>query len=90
MAENGPFGAPFLTPKSFRRSLVWVPFQCHFPGSEAQTLFAWGPHWGVLGGGQKVYMVKSLWSVRHHHGYSRSFLFESNLQLDLERERVKL
>ena len=37
---------------------MWVPFLCPFPGNEAHKLFSKGPKWGVLGGGQKVYVQK--------------------------------
>ena len=37
---------------------MWVPFLLSFPGNEAHKLFFWGPNWGVLGGGQKVYVEK--------------------------------
>ena len=35
-----------------------VPFSRSFPGNEAQKLFSGGPKWGILGGGQKVYVEK--------------------------------
>ena len=35
-----------------------VPFLRPFPGNEAHKLFSEGPKWGVLGGGQKVYVEK--------------------------------
>ena len=34
------------------------PFLRSFPGNEAHKLFSGGPTWGVLGGGQKVYVEK--------------------------------
>ena len=37
---------------------MWVPFLRPFPGNEAHQLFSGGPKWGVLGGGQKVYVEK--------------------------------
>ena len=37
---------------------MWVPFLRSFPGNEAHKLFSGGPKWGVLGGGQKVYVEK--------------------------------
>ena len=37
---------------------MWVPFLRAFPGNEAHKLFSGGPKWGVLGGGQKVYVEK--------------------------------
>ena len=58
MAENGPFGTPFLTPKIPPKKFMWVPFLRPFPGNEAHKLFSGGPKWGVLGGGQKVYVEK--------------------------------
>ena len=38
---------------------MWVPFLRSLPGNEAHepTSFC-GPKWGVLGGGQKVYVDK--------------------------------
>ena len=50
MAENGPFGTPFLTPKIPTKKFKLVPFLRSFPGNEAHKLFA--------GGGQKVYVEK--------------------------------
>ena len=58
MAENGLFGTPFLTPKIPPKKFMWVPFLRSFPGNEAHKLFSGGPNWGVLGGGQKVYVEK--------------------------------
>ena len=58
MAENGPFGTPPLTPKiPFKKAYVG-PFFRPFPGNEAHELLSGGPKWGVLGGGQKVYVEK--------------------------------
>ena len=37
---------------------MWVPFLRSFPGNEAHKLFSGAPKWGVLGGGQKVYVEK--------------------------------
>ena len=58
MAQNGPFGAPFLTPKLAPKKFMWVPFLRSFPGNEAHKLFSGGPKRGVLGGGQKVHVEK--------------------------------
>ena len=58
MAENGPFGTPFLTPQIPPKKFMWVPFLRTFLGNNAQKLFSWGPKWGGLGGGQKVYVEK--------------------------------
>ena len=58
MAENGPFGTLFLTSKIRPKKFMWVPFLHSFPGNEAHKLFSGGPEWGVLGGGQKVYVEK--------------------------------
>ena len=58
MAENGPFGTHFLTPKIRPKKFMCVPFLRPFPGNEAHKLFSGGPKWGVLGGGQKVYVEK--------------------------------
>ena len=35
-----------------------VRFLLPFPGNEAHKLFSGGAKWGVLGGGQKVYVKK--------------------------------
>ena len=38
VAENGPFGTPFLTPKLLlkkKQAYMWVPFLRSFPGNEA-------------------------------------------------------
>ena len=37
---------------------MWVPFLRPFPGNEAHKLFSGVLKWGVLGGGQKVYVEK--------------------------------
>ena len=68
MAEYGPFGTPFLTPKNPPKKLMWpknppkkfmwVPFLRPFPGNEAHQLFWGGPIWGVSGGGRKIYVEK--------------------------------
>ena len=60
MAENVPFGAPFLTPKIPPEKVYVGPFFRSFPGSEAYKLFSGGGGCkiGVLGGGQKVYVEK--------------------------------
>ena len=55
VAENGPFGAPLLKPKPPRKSSCGS-FFAFFPGNEAHTFFSGGPKWGVLGGGQQVYV----------------------------------
>ena len=38
--------------------MFYVPLLRSFPGNEAHKLFSGGPKWGVLGGGQKVYVEK--------------------------------
>ena len=58
MADNVPFGTPFLTPKIPPKKFLWVTFLRSFPGNEAHKLFSGGPKWGVLGGGQKVYVER--------------------------------
>ena len=59
MAQNGPFGTPFWTPKSPEKVYVYTPLLRSFPGNEAHKLFfSGGPKSGVLGEGQKVYVVK--------------------------------
>ena len=51
-----PFGTPFLIQNPPERIYVG-PFLRSFPGNEEHN-FLGGPKWGVLGGGQKVYVVK--------------------------------
>ena len=59
VAENGQFGTPFLTPKTPLKKFMWVPLLRPFPGNEAHNLnFSGGAKWGVLGGGQQVYVAK--------------------------------
>ena len=53
VAENGPFGTPFLTPKILLKKFMWVPFLSPFPRNEAPKLFSGGLKWGVLGRGAK-------------------------------------
>ena len=48
----------FFVPPPFLKKFMWVPFLRSFPGHEAHKLFSGGPKWGVLGGGQKVYVEK--------------------------------
>ena len=55
MARLGP---PSWPPKFRLKKFTWVPFFSPFPGNEAHKLFSGGPKWGVLGGGQKVYVEK--------------------------------
>ena len=43
VAENGPFGTPFSTPKIPPKEFLWVLFLRSFPGNEAHTLFSGGP-----------------------------------------------
>ena len=52
VAQNGPFGTPFLTPKFRPKRFMWFPL-----GNEEHN-FCGGPKWGVLGGGQKVYVER--------------------------------
>ena len=58
MAENGPFGTSFLTPKIPLQEFMWFPFLYPFPGNEAHKPFSEGPKSGVSGVGQKVYVEK--------------------------------
>ena len=58
MAENGPFGTPFLTPKTPPKKFMWVPFLRPFPGNQAHKLFSGGPKWAVLGGAKKLMLKK--------------------------------
>ena len=54
VAENGPFGTPFLAPKiTSKKFIMWVPFLRPFPGDEAHKLFFWGPKIGCFGWGPK-------------------------------------
>ena len=50
--EIAPSGTPLSHPKIPPKKFMWVP------GNEAYKLFSGGPKWGVLGGGQKVYVDK--------------------------------
>ena len=53
MARLGPpFGPKNLPEKVY----VYVPLLRPFPGNEAHKLFSGGQKWGVLDGGQKVYV----------------------------------
>ena len=56
VAQHGPFGTPFLTPKIPPQQVYVGPFLRSFPGNEAHKHFSGGPKWGILGGGQKVYV----------------------------------
>ena len=58
MAQTGPFGTPFLTPKSPEKVYVYVPLLRSFPENEAHNFFSGGPTWGALGRVQKVYVEK--------------------------------
>ena len=59
VAENGPFGTPFLTPKTPPpQKFMWVPFLRSFPGNEAHKLFSGGPNWGISGGTKKFMLKK--------------------------------
>ena len=55
MARLGPLFDP---PNRPEKVYVYVPLLRSFPGNEAHKLFSGGPKWGVLGGGQKVYVEK--------------------------------
>ena len=58
VAENGPFGTPFLTPKNPSKKFMWVSFLRPFPGNEAHKLFFWGPKMGCFGWVLKKFMLK--------------------------------
>ena len=58
MAENGPFGAPFLAPKIPPKKFMWVPFLRPFPGNEAHKFFFLGAQIGVFRVGAKMFMLK--------------------------------
>ena len=57
MAENGPFGTPFLTPKIPRKCLCGSLFLRSFPGNEAHKLFL-GAQNGGFRVGCKKFMLK--------------------------------
>ena len=55
-----------------------VPFLRPFQGAEAHKLFSGGPKWGVLGGGQKVYVEKEFMCLvgplrETRDGWTRNF-----------------
>ena len=59
MAENGPFGTPFLTPRIPPKKFMWVPFLCSFPKKiRHMNFFLGAQNGGFWGGGQKVYVEK--------------------------------
>ena len=58
MAEIGPFGTPFLTPKIPPKKFMWVPFLRPFPGNEAHKYFFLGAQNGVFWLGAKKFMLK--------------------------------
>ena len=58
MAENGPVGAPFLAPKIPPKKFMWVLCCVLFQEMRHIHFFSGGSKWGVLGGGQKVYVEK--------------------------------
>ena len=57
MVKNGLFGTPFLTPKISPKMFMWLPFCVLSQEMRHTTFFSGGPKWGVLGGGQKVYVL---------------------------------
>ena len=56
VAQNGLFATPFVTPKIPGKSLSGSLLVRSFPGNEAHRLFPVPPTWGILGGGQRVYV----------------------------------
>ena len=61
VAENGPFGTPFLDPNIPPKKLMWVPFWRPFPGNEAhKPFFFWGPKIDCFGWGPKSLCWKCL------------------------------
>ena len=59
MAENGPFGTPFLTPQKIPPKKVYVaPFLLSQEKMGHINFFSGGEKWGVLGGGHKAYVEK--------------------------------
>ena len=60
MAENGPFGTPFLTQKSPRKKFTWGPLFASFPRKKEAINFFLGAQNGVFWVGpgwvQKVYV----------------------------------
>ena len=67
---------------------MWVPFLRPFPGNEAHILFWGAAKWGVLGGGRKVYVEKSMSFFRSPNDYRHiSVILE--LLSQLHRPSVK-
>ena len=61
MAENGLFGAPFLTPRIPPKKLMWVPFLRPFPENEAHHFYFFpGAQNGVFWVGAKKFLLKKL------------------------------
>ena len=59
VAENVPFGDPFLGPKIPSKKFMWVPFCVHSQARRHINFFLWAQNvGGVLVGGQKVYVEK--------------------------------
>ena len=64
MAENGPFGAPFSTPKIPPKEFMWVPFLRSCPGNFQHKLFSGGQKWGFRAGCKKFMLKKFRCFVR--------------------------
>ena len=60
MAENGPFGTPFLTPEIPPQKVYVGPLLRSFPGKEARKIFSGGPKWGSRAGAKKLMLKKFL------------------------------
>ena len=58
MAENGPFGTPFLTPQNPPKKVYVGPFLRSFQGNEAHKLFL-GAQNGGFWVGAKKFMLKT-------------------------------
>ena len=72
VAENGPFGTPFLTPKVPPKKFMWVPFLSPFQEMRHINFFL-GAQKGVFWvGAQKVYVEKVYVLFRSPTEYDRA------------------
>ena len=58
MAENGPFGTPFLTPQKTPKKFMLMCLLCVLSQEVRHINFFLGAQNGGLGGGQKVYVKR--------------------------------
>ena len=58
MAEDAPFGTPLLTPEILPKNLCGSLFGVLSQEMRHINFFRGDPKWGLLGGGQKVYVEK--------------------------------